>query len=417
MTTTISFPDDDDSRPANNCLTPNGAMPGASAPLGATDDAVTPSAALPQEAQLTSRPASTDTPTSRATGVELGPEVINTSAPSERSLLDPALALAAAVLDDIEKARIANENRLRQLTRDEVDSDGLERGFGLPKDHPDVARVSGIVNALKQIEGDAIRNLQLHMKRHPLWPWIKVNRGVGEKQAARLLAAIGDPYLNGATGKPRTVSQLWAYSGLHVLPGSLDSRDAQIAAAAGDQLGDQTRNDTHRANVTEGGDPGQEHDDIQRAVAGVAARRRKGVRSNWSGEAKMRAFLIAESCVKQLNKDCRDGHVEADTQSSLAVPAQERAGQQGPDTRGMPASPQEGGGQVVGDTHNDAAVPCTCSPFRLKYDARKTHTQVTRPEWTDGHRHNDALRVASKEILKQLWRAAKSWHDRQAEDE
>lgn len=403
-----------DPRPAIHGSVPHLVAPGASAPPGAVDG-VTPNDSAPPEGNA-SRPTSADAPIVRATGAEPGPEALPTTAPTEKSLLDPALALAAAVLDDIEKARIANENRLRQLTRDEVDSDGLERGFGLPKDHPDVARVSGIVYALKQIEGDAVRNLQLHMKRHPLWPWIKVNRGVGEKQAARLLAAIGDPYLNGATGKPRTVSQLWAYSGLHVLPGSHLPGGTPENPAAGDQLGDQKRPGTHWESVTEGGDPGQEHGDTPVPAAGVAARRRKGVRSNWSAEAKMRAFLIAESCVKQLNKDCRGGHVADNAQIGSAVPAQEGAGQQVPDTRGTPASPQEGGGQVVGDTHNDAAAPCTCSPFRVKYDARRARTQVTRPEWTDGHRHNDALRVASKEILKQLWRAAKSWHDRQAED-
>ena len=54
-------------------------------------------------------------------------------------LADPSLMLAADVVDDLERVRIANENRLRQLTRAEVDSDGEERGFGLSADHPDVA--------------------------------------------------------------------------------------------------------------------------------------------------------------------------------------------------------------------------------------------------------------------------------------
>ena len=324
-------------------------------------------------------------------GPESGPEAHRMTATSMRSLLDPALALAADVVDDIERVRIANENRLRQLTRTEADSDGEDRGFGLPEDHPDVARVAGIVSALKDIEQDAVRNLQRHMKRHPLWPWSKTQRGVGEKQLARLLAVIGDPYINGSTEKPRTVSALWAYSGLHVVPGSHSTLDDQSVIAAGD----------------EGGDLDQEHGDTLVSDVWVAARRKKGVRSNWSSKAKMRAYLIAESCVKQLDKACKE-----DPESHAAL----GAGQQGPDTLGMPASSQSdsGAGQQSHDAHSIRA--CPCSPFRVKYDLRKAHTRTTHPEWTDGHRHNDALRVASKEILKQLWREAKAWHERQDED-
>src|SRR5882762_1062939 len=47
------------------------------------------------------------------------------------SLHDPMLGLMSDILDDLENTRIANENRLRQLTRTGEDSDGNERGFGL----------------------------------------------------------------------------------------------------------------------------------------------------------------------------------------------------------------------------------------------------------------------------------------------
>jgi hypothetical protein len=79
---------------------------------------------------------------------------------------------------------------------------------------------------------------------------------VGDKTAARLLAAIGDPYWHTVQDRPRTVSELWAYCGLHV-----------------------------------------EH-------AGVAPRRRKGEQANWSTAAKTRSWLIAEACVKQLRAPC-----------------------------------------------------------------------------------------------------------------
>ncbi|MDQ6524286.1 hypothetical protein RB608_11775 [Nocardioides sp. LHD-245] len=131
---------------------------------------------------------------------------------AQLSLADPFLALAADVLDDAERNRIANENRLRQLTRSETDSDGEERGFGLDETHPDVARLAAIVGMLEKVEHQASLNLQRMLRAHALGPWVKAQKGVGDKQAARLLAVIGDPYL-GPDGQPRTVSQLWSYCG------------------------------------------------------------------------------------------------------------------------------------------------------------------------------------------------------------
>jgi hypothetical protein len=280
-------------------------------------------------------------------------------APNVATLLDPALALAADVLDDIERVRIANENRIRQMTRVGEDEDGEERGFGLDPDHPDVMRIAVMVHALKGLEHDATLELQRKMRKHPLGAWMKTQRGIGEKQGARLLAAIGDPYINSAKDQPRTVSALWAYCGLHVLPGGQACGDAPSVTAAGDQ-----HRDTDHIAV-----------EAQHADVGVAAKRRKGQRANWSTRAKTKAYLIAESCMKTgRSPQCRDGHMIIDTHVPDAVPA------------------------------------CACSPYRLVYENRRAHTAVTHPEWTDGHSHNDALRVVSKEVLKQLWRAARDWH-------
>ncbi|MGH3965742.1 MAG: hypothetical protein ACRDRY_21235 [Pseudonocardiaceae bacterium] len=168
-------------------------------------------------------------------------------------LADPLLALAAEVLDDLERVRVANENRLRQLTRTDEDSDGEERGFGLPMGHPDVARLAALVKGLADAEHQAELNLNRQMRQHPLWPWVRSVRGVGQKQAARLLAAIGDPYWNDLYGRPRMVSELMSYCGY--------------------------------------GDP-------ERQVL------RRGQKVNWSPAAKMRTHLIAKSIVKQLVKPC-----------------------------------------------------------------------------------------------------------------
>ena len=245
---------------------------------------------------------------------------------SRPSLFDPTIATLAALLDDIEGNRKAHANRVRILTADEPDGDGVIRGFGLDESHPAVGILSGLGDQLAALEHQTILALQRAMRQHPLAPWQKQAKGVGEKQLARLLASIGDPYLRtmpDGTEQPRTVSQLWAYCGLHVVAG---------------------------------GDPDRTRRDAQSSSAGVAARRQKGQKANWSTDAKARAYLIATSIVKQ-----------------------------------------------------------TSSPYRATYDTRRAHTAETHPDWTPGHSHNDALRIVSKAILRDLWRAARTYHTGETE--
>lgn len=156
------------------------------------------------------------------------------------------LAFLCASLDDLEAQRIATENRMRALTRTEADSDGEVRGLGLPSDHPDIAVFQNYMTALQSNEVQFTKMLERHVKVHPLGPWIMAQRGVGLKQAGRLLAAIGDPYINTLHDRPRTVAELWAYCGL--VPG---------------------------------------------------LKRRKGVQANWSDDAKKRVWLISQSTLKQ----------------------------------------------------------------------------------------------------------------------
>jgi hypothetical protein len=197
-------------------------------------------------------------------------------------LIDRELILAADILDDIERVRIANTNRLFIMTRstDELDSDGGNRGFGYDKESENVISLTSMVDGLAALEVEAEKNLTKAMKRHPLGKWVKSQKGLGEKQAARLLAAIGDPYWHLNDDRPRTVAELWAYSGLHALP-------------------------VDPENVTRNGPsaPGEHY----------APKRRKGVQANWSTKAKTRAYLIATSCLKQLVKPCaksEEGAVE-----------------------------------------------------------------------------------------------------------
>lgn len=283
---------------------------------------------------------------------------IGTSIPIHgASLADPFLALSADVLDDTETTKIANENRLRQLTRTAVDSDGEERGFGLDESHPDVANLAALVALLGQVEHQAVLQLQRKMRKHPLGPWVKAQKGIGDKQAARLLAVIGDPYWNTLHDRPRTVSQLWAYCGLHVLPAS-HKTDVTQHDLAGGGLG------------PAGGDSGHPLRDTQQSSAGVAARRQKGRKANWSTLAKTRAYLISESMLRAGNRETYDKR-KAATEGRLHASPCVRCG-----PKGKPAQPG--------------------SP------------------WSDGHRHADALRVQSKELLKGLWREAKRIHEEQA---
>lgn len=220
------------------------------------------------------------------------------------TITDYTLALSADTLDDIEKTRISMQNRYRQMVRTETDADGENRGFGLPEDSYAVMSVKNLVDALQAQEKEATKILEKMMKSHPLGAWVKKQKGVGLKQGARLIAAIGDPYWNSLHGRPRSVTELWSYAGFGI-------------------------NDE-----------------------GTAVKRKKGVKSNWNSKAKMRAFLIAESCLKQKG-----------------------------------------------------------SPYEIVYRNRRTHTDQTHPEWTAGRSHNDALRMASKEILKDMWIATKEIYE------
>lgn len=126
-----------------------------------------------------------------------------------------SLNLAADVVDDMETVRIANGNRLSAIERmylaaANTPEEKAEAQLAFKMD-PDAIRLAAIIEAIHTVEKLAIRNLEKSVRDHPLYPWIKAQKGIGDKTAARLLAVIGDPYV-GKNG-PRTVSQLWAYCG------------------------------------------------------------------------------------------------------------------------------------------------------------------------------------------------------------
>lgn len=188
--------------------------------------------------------------------------------------------LTADSLNDIEGIRIATENRLRSLKQVK----GLEGS-------PEASKLENYLEQLKSLEKEAIKDIQKTMKAHPLGGFIKSTVGLGEKQAARLLATIGNP------GDRDNVAKLWAYCGYHV-------------------------------------------------VDGKAPKLTRGQPANWNNKARMRARLCAESCIKHKHSPYREIY-------------------------------------ELG---------------RLKYEDQ---------ELTDLHKHNRALRLVAKAILKDLWIEAK----------
>lgn len=177
----------------------------------------------------------------------------------EERLLDFMLSVAAETLDDLEKNRIALDNRIRALTRDEPDKDGLTRGWALSDNHPDVERLLAIREGVAMVEHEAELYLGRMFKTHLLYPWAKAQKGIGVKQGARLLAAIGDPYV-----RPEIVTADGT-----VEPARPRRGPDELKAYCGYDVRD-----------------------------GRAPARKKGVKANWNATARMRLYLVTESCMK-----------------------------------------------------------------------------------------------------------------------
>lgn len=152
------------------------------------------------------------------------------------------LRILADSLNDLEHLRKATDNRIRSLrqiygyTDDDTDT-------------PEMARLQALADGITDLENMATLDLKRALRTHPLGAWVKNTPGIGEKTGARLLAAIGDPAWNELHDRERTLGELYAYCGYHV-------------------------------------------------IGGAAPRRQKGQKANWSNDAKMRAYLCAEAAVK-----------------------------------------------------------------------------------------------------------------------
>jgi len=254
--------------PANPVPNPSDAAPGPLASDHGSDEA--------QVASVAGNILAADQGPSEAREHSVGGEFSTDQEACANQGIYAELLFHAEMLTDLERLRIATENRVRSL--------GQVHGI-------ESADYEQQAEALAKIEHQATLALQRALRRHPLGSWVKRTVGIGEKQGARLLAAIGDPCWNALEGRPRRgPAELWAYCGYA---------------------------------------PGQ--------------KRTKGVKNNWNAQAKMRAYLIAESCIKQRH-----------------------------------------------------------SPYRAVYDDARANW-AGREGVTDGHAHNHALRLVAKAVLKDVF--------------
>jgi len=116
-----------------------------------------------------------------------------TTPPTPSPELLASIKTLGNLLDDLERVRIMNGNRVAALER--------EYGGSIP--HLDI-----IAKQLRAVEHEAQLELVRMWRKHPLAPWAKSIQGVGEKSIARLIADIGDP------GDRPNVAKLWAYCGV-----------------------------------------------------------------------------------------------------------------------------------------------------------------------------------------------------------
>ena len=159
------------------------------------------------------------------------------------------------------------------------------------------------------------------MKDHPLGPWVQAQNGLGLKTVARLLGAIGDPYWHSKEDRPRRVSELWSYCGLG---------------------------------------------DARRQV------RRKGVKSNWSDDARMRAWNCVQPIIKNTRSPYRAVYDAAKANYAGGIHHDEckRCG-----PKGKPAQP----GSPLSKAHIDARAQRAVMKAILKdlwCESRRIHEEV-----------------------------------------
>ena len=280
-------------------------------------------------------------------------DVTPTSDALDRSL--ETIRTLGRLLDDLERVRIMNSNRIG----------ALQRSYGEPLPH-----LVEIANPLNEAEHLAELELVRAWRKHPLAPWAKAIRGLGEKSIARLIAEIGSPAI-GSKGH-------WETSAAEG-NGAIGDPDTQGAEAP--DLGAISETDDQPSEAPEGKKNREwiidEH--FERTVSqlwaycgvGDPARSRipKGaVQSDLLRRGKPRAkkqlYLIATGLLKS---GIRAGE-PISPWGEFYVAARQRYAER---------------------IHEEPCAPC--------------HASAGDP-WKPGHQHMAALRLMEKELLKEMWK-------------
>lgn len=278
-----------------------------------------------------------------------------TMLPPEWEAFD-TLRVFAECLADAMDHRIAMDNRLRSGT---VPAD-IVAEVKADLTHTEKQLRRGMVAAFRRAAPEVA-------------DWTRDTVGLGEETMARLIGAIGHPVIARphhweGEGKKRqlvadepflrSVSQLWSYCG----------------------HGDPTR------------------------------RKRKGMSADdamalGSPHAKKLVYLLSVACMKCAGSEERPPTTfriaEPMAVASLVDPL-DPTGHRSDDTH----RPCAGGSPLENADATKGSTPVRASrrrsPYRDTYDQRRAHT-AERDDWTDGHKHADALRIVGKHILRDLW--------------
>ena len=198
--------------------------------------------------------------------------------------------------------------------------------------------------------------------------WTKETVGLGESTMARLLGVIGHPVIARPhhweeTGQRRSDAQSRCAG----------SSQPDPQEEAGQSLSDAHSSGAGPSRVLVADEPYLRNVAKLWAYCGhgdPARRKRKGMDADdalalGSPQAKKLTWLLAVACIKQVGT--------------------------GPDRTGC---------------DDQLGVVRRRSPYRDVYDARRIATDDR--DWTDGHKHADALRITGKTILRDLWRVARA---------
>lgn len=277
--------------------------------------------------------------------------------------IDPDTASAlvlyyADIVGDLEQARMAAAGRLRALVAPPPWGKGINAAL------PEVVVAEAGLAETKALEATMTARLRKAMAAHPLGPWVNATVGLGEKSMARWLAAVGD------LAARETPAQVWAYCGLHVLHPDQGGQRTSGAHSGIAPLVDTEGEghcfaDAHTSGALAGeagnaGDHGQRGDHLP-PVPGIAPRRTRGVKANWSTDAKTRLYVVAEACIK------------------------------------VRTSPYRPVYDAARERHADAVHAYPCAQCKA----------AAGEPLKDGHKHARAMRAVMKRIALHAWREAR----------